>query len=195
MLKTILFINGYPLSGKDTFAKVFRQVCSEKAIRVVKISTVDLPKQALKVLGWDGEEKSDAVRSALHDIKMAWVKHMDGSFNYVRSMVETLNDTRDDHILLVDSREPVELARFRVEFGGPLLQDITMHSNVKSGFNARTVFVDRKNSGRASNAGDMNVELFNYDYIVNNIDNPVDLAWVDNLEAEARRILAATVRN
>lgn len=178
MLKAILFVNGYPRSGKDEFAKMLSTLCAPQSIFVTKVSTVDLPKLALKALGWDGVSKTEAVRAMLHEIKMAWTRHMDGSFNYVASMAAKCDTSPYDHILVVDSREPEELARFKDTFGS---------------FNAHTVFVHRENSERANNDADSNVENFVYDITVMNRDFPEDsgggMRWLYNLENETQRML------
>jgi len=194
MLKAVLFVNGYPLSGKDSFADALKVICREKDVHVLKISTVDLPKKALMVLGWDGVTKDEAARAMLHEMKMSWSKHMDGSFQYVQRALNIADGMESDCIVLVDSREPAELARFKEAFGGPLFMQWTPSMGGKPGFNAKTLFVQRENSGRANNDADMNVENFTYDIVVTNRDFPETAdanAWVAHLEDEARRVLLA----
>lgn len=187
MLKAILLVNGYPLSGKDAFAKAVSDVCLTRNVLVRKISTVDLVKEAWKVLGWDGKTKDEANRAALHEIKMIWTKYMDGSFKYVCREAQKLDDSCTDRVLLVDSREPAELMRFREAFGAEPSSNYLDFPN----YNARSVIVRRQDHDiRFSNAADSHVEDFVYDFTVTNITGA---DWRAHLEGEAMRVLRTLI--
>lgn len=189
MIVAVLFLNGYPRSGKESFVQALNVVASEKNLRVVQASTVDLVKQAMLILGWDGVSKNEADRGLACDIKNAWTRHYDGSYKYVEGLIKSLDSLPEEIILTVDSREPAELARFKEAFGGPLRDDRAPEANW--GFNARTVIVDRgEHSERYDNDADKNVLKFEYDFIVHNGEYP---DWFDRLVEEARRVCCATL--
>ena len=189
MILTVLFLNGFPRSGKDSFVRALNSVASEKNIRIAQASTVDRVKDAMRILGWDGVSKNEEDRGLACDIKNAWTRHYDGSFKYVEQLIKDLHGMPEEIILTVDSREPAELARFKEAFGGPLLNERAPDTNW--GFNARTVLVDRGDrSERYDNDADRNVLQFEYDFIVRNIDGA---DWFEHLVDEARRVLCTTL--
>lgn len=142
----VVIINGYPESGKDTFASM----CGE-FVPVKQLWTSTPAKEALKLLGWGGEEKTPRVRDILANMKKTSVEEFDGVFLYIKEQIETLSDKKG--VVFVHSREPQEIHRF------------------KSEFKALTVFIDRfppANMNHISNSSDKNVINYDYDIYINN---------------------------
>ena len=158
-MKKWFILNGNQGSGKDTF----KQALSKYA-KVKSISTVDVPKEIAKSLGWDGV-KRDSDRNMLSDLKDWWTKYFDGSFKYVeRELNNFLYGEKDSdvEIFTVDSREPEEIER--------LVRILCFE----------TILVERDSASHtASNHADSNVhEYKNYDYVIYNNGTLEDL---DNL--------------
>lgn len=141
----IVLINGYPQSGKDTFI----QFCKETGANVFNISTVDPAKKALSILGWHGS-KNPIDRKALSDLKDISTKYYDGPFRYIYQRVLEIMGREKDGVIFIHSREPSELTRFKKEF------------------KAIVILIDREIQQEISNHADLNVEKFDYDYIINN---------------------------
>ena len=146
MSKKVFVINGVGRSGKDSWTKFI-----DKYIPTYKYSIVDLPKQAAKVLGWDGG-KTEKDRKFLSDI-------MDLSDNYndapFRDVTEIVADFKSNYIeadvLVVDMRDPKDIARAVETFG------------------AETILVRKPDVKKIkSNHADANVENYEYDYIIEN---------------------------
>lgn len=160
-MKSWFILNGNQGSGKDAF----KQALSKYA-KVKSISTVDVPKEIAKSLGWDGV-KRDSDRNMLSDLKDWWTKYFDGSFKYVeRELNNFLYSERDSdvEIFTVDSREPEEIKR--------LVRILCFE----------TILVERDSASHtASNHADSNVhEYKNYDYVIHNdgtLEDLDDLAY------------------
>lgn len=158
-LKKWFILNGNQGSGKDAF-----KTALSKYAKVKSISTVDIPKEIAKSLGWDGV-KRDNDRNMLSDLKDWWTKYFDGSFKYVeRELNNFLYGEKDSdvEIFTVDSREPEEIER--------LVRVLCFE----------TILIERDSANHtASNHADSNVhEYKNYDYVIYNNGTLEDL---DNL--------------
>ena len=158
-LKKWFILNGNQGSGKDAF-----KTALSKYAKVKSISTVDVPKEIAKTLGWDGV-KRDSDRNMLSDLKDWWTKYFDGSFKYVeRELNNFLYGEKDSdvEIFTVDSREPEEIER--------LVRVLCFE----------TILIERDSANHtASNHADSNVhEYKNYDYVIYNNGTLEDL---DNL--------------
>ena len=155
-LKKWFILNGNQGSGKDAFKKAL-----SKYAKVKSISTVDVPKEIAKALGWDGV-KRDSDRNMLSDLKDWWTKYFDGSFKYVeRELNNFLYGEKDSdvEIFTVDSREPEEIER--------LVRVLCFE----------TILVERDSANHtASNHADSNVhEYKDYDYVIYNNGTLEDL--------------------
>lgn len=147
----VFVLNGFPMSGKDTFVNFLKTYAREGEIFAQR-STVETAKEALKILGWDGVAKTDEVRNALNDLKRISTKVFDDPFKKVERWIKMYSGIDKDVILFVDSREPEEIQRFVDVFG------------------AQTILIDRgENICRANNPADTQVKQFSYDYIVLNV--------------------------
>lgn len=135
-------------SGKDTWASLLN-----KYIPTLKYSIVDLPKEAAKVLGWDGG-KTEKDRRFLSDIMDLSTGYNDAPFKDVLSLVTDFKNNKDYaeyKVLLIDIREPEEIARAVEAFG------------------AETILIRNPSVSKIdSNHADRDVENYEYDYIIEN---------------------------
>lgn len=145
-MKKIFILNGVGTSGKGVFADYI-----SKHIPTIKYSIVDLPKEAAKILGWDGG-KTEKDRKFLSDVMDISTEYNDAPFKDVLSIVADFkNNLIDSEILIIDMRDPKDIIR-AVET-----------------FNARTILIRNPNVKKIeSNHADRDVENYNYDYIIEN---------------------------
>ena len=145
-MKKIYILNGVGTSGKGTFVDFVG-----KYIPTHKYSIVDLPKEAARVLGWDGG-KTEKDRKFLSDIVDLSTEYNDSPFRDVLSIVADFkNNLIEDEVLFIDMRDPKDIARAVETFG------------------AETILIDNPNVGKIkSNHADRDVENYNYDYIIKN---------------------------
>ena len=153
-MQKIIIINGSGGVGKDTFINFFIQnFCIELKNRVYNISTVDIIKEAAKILGWDGS-KDEKSRLFLHNLKMVASEYNDCSFNYVCKQINQLYNQNYNTVFFIHSREPIEIKKFKDQFKDKCI----------------TLLITRPSFNIVSNDAD-NLEKildFNYDYIINN---------------------------
>lgn len=145
-MKKIFIQNSVGGSGKDTFASFLN-----KYIPTHKYSIVDLPKEAAKVLGWDGG-KTERDRKFLSDIMDLATEYNGAPFRDVVSIVtDFINNRIEDKVLIIDMRDPRDIARAVEVFG------------------AETILIRNPNVAKIeSNHADRNVENYKYDYIIEN---------------------------
>lgn len=145
-MKKIFIQNSVGGSGKDTWARLVG-----KYIPTHKYSIIDLPKEAAKVLGWDGS-KEEKDRKFLSDIMDLSTEYNDSPFRDVMSVVNDFkNNLIEDEVLFIDMRDPKDIARAVEIFG------------------AETILIRNPNVEKIeSNHADANVEDYNYDYIIEN---------------------------
>lgn len=145
-MKKTYILNGVGTSGKGTFVEFVG-----KYIPTYKYSIVDLPKEAAKVLGWDGG-KTEKDRKFLSDIVDLSTEYNDCPFQDVLSIVTDFkNNLIEDEVLFIDMRDPKDITRAVETFG------------------AETVLIRNPNVGKIeSNHADANVEKYEYDYIIEN---------------------------
>lgn len=157
----ILVINGYPRSGKDTFAeylgKAWGASC-EAQCRI--ISTVDIPKDIARTwFNWDGE-KTPKMREFLSEMK----KLLDTYFDLTEFMIETTRRSIDEvakdgdgePLIILHCREPEKIKEIQKKYN-----------------NVTTLFVIRDKAKQdalkqQTNSADLNVEKFKYDIYVDN---------------------------
>ena len=145
-MKKIFITSGVGRSGKDTFCEFVG-----KYIPTYKYSIIDLPKEAAKVLGWDGG-KTEKDRKFLSDIMDLATEYNDIPFRDVLSVVTDFkNNLIEDEVLFIDMRDPKDIARAVETFG------------------AETILVENPNVKKIeSNHADANVNNYEYDYIIEN---------------------------
>ena len=146
-MKKIYITNGSGTNGKDSFARAIG-----KYVSTYKYSSIDLVKKMLKVIGIDEEPKTEEKRLLYSDMKDRLTKYGDIPFKDVESVVINFkNNHINAEVLLIDIREPEEIARAVKEFG------------------AETILVRNPNVEKiTSNHADRDVENYNYDYIIEN---------------------------
>lgn len=145
-MKKIYITSGVGRSGKDTFCEFV-----SKYIPTYKYSIVDLPKDAAKVLGWDGG-KTEKDRKFLSDVMDLSTEYNDAPFKDVLSIVTDFkNNLLEDEVLIIDMRDPKDIARAVETFG------------------AETILIRNPDVRKIeSNHADRNVENYEYDYIIEN---------------------------
>jgi hypothetical protein len=147
-LKKIFVQNSVGGSGKDTWASLLN-----KYIPTLKYSIVDLPKEAAKVLGWDGG-KTEKDRRFLSDIMDLSTDYNDAPFKDVLSLVTDFKNNKgyaEYEVLIIDMRDPKDIARAVETFG------------------AETILIRNPNVEKIeSNHADRDVENYEYDYIIEN---------------------------
>ena len=147
-MKKVFVQNSVGGSGKDTWASLLN-----KYISTLKYSIVDLPKEAAKVLGWDGG-KTEKDRRFLSDIMDLSTDYNDAPFKDVLSLVTDFKNSKDydEHkVLIIDMRDPKDIARAVETFG------------------ANTILIRNPNVKKIeSNHADRGVENYEYDYIIEN---------------------------
>ena len=152
----IVIVNGAPGSGKTSFENFCQEIMDDYC---QMRSTVDLVKEiAFFYTGWDGKKDLKS-RKFLSDLKDLLTEFNDVPFNDIvrfknvwEDELEMYNVQNHPHILLVDSREPEEIMRFKRELG------------------AVTVLIRRASAEMAetSNHADANVLNCDYDYEIDN---------------------------
>lgn len=145
-MKKIFVQNSVGGSGKDTWASLLN-----KYIPTYKYSIVDLPKEAAKVLGWDGG-KTEKDRKFLSDVMDLSTEYNDAPFKDVLSIVTDFkNNLLENEVLIIDMRDPKDIARAVGIFG------------------AETILIRNPNVRKIeSNHADRDVENYEYDYIIEN---------------------------
>ena len=145
-MKKVYILNGVGTSGKGVFVEFIG-----KYIPTYKYSIVDLPKEAAKLLGWDGG-KNEKDRKFLSDILDLSTKYNDSPFRDVLSIVTDFkNNLIEDEVLFIDMRDPNDIARAVESFGAEAI--LIRNPNVKK---------------IESNHADRDVENYEYDYIIEN---------------------------
>ena len=145
-MKKIFVQNSVGGSGKDTWASLLN-----KYIPTYKYSIVDLPKEAAKVLGWDGG-KTEKDRKFLSDVMDLSTEYNDAPFKDVLSIVTDFkNNLLENDVLIIDMRDPKDIDRAVETFG------------------AETILIRNPNVIKIeSNHADRDVENYEYDYIIEN---------------------------
>jgi hypothetical protein len=144
----VFIVNGFPLSGKDTFAEALAL-----EYQVANISSVDEVKDIATIMGWDGT-KTPENRKMLSDLKDFATKYFDLPF---KDMVTKIGDNLHKDFIVLHIREAQEIDRMK-EY---------LDSN---GFPVYSVLVDRKSvlPETASNHADENIYDAAYDIILYN---------------------------
>lgn len=148
MEKIVCIVNGKPRAGKDTFAELLND-CKDS--NVFKYSSIQKVKYIAHKCGWHGG-KDEKDRKFLSDLKILTTHYSDMAFEDIREHVKWFKlHGGSFNVMLIDIREPKEIARAVKEFG------------------AISVFIDNKKvKNVTSNMADANVEKYKYDYVVSN---------------------------
>ena len=146
-MKKIFITNGSAGNGKDTFAELLN-----KYVSVYKYSSIDLVKEMFEFIGISRNDKTEKKRKLLSDAKDMLTQYDDIPFKDITSIVNDFkNNNIEAEVLLIDIREPEEIARAVKTFG------------------AEAILIDNPNVRKIeSNHADANVENYDYDYIIEN---------------------------
>lgn len=146
-MKKVFITNGSGGNGKDTFAEFLSTY-----ITVFKYSSIDLVKEMYESIGIDRHSKDEKKRKLYSDTKDMLTKYDDIPFKDITSIVTDFKNNKiETEVLLIDIREPEEIARAVETFG------------------AETILIRNPNVEKIeSNHADANVEDYNYDYIIEN---------------------------
>jgi len=152
-MKKIIIVNGFPNSGKTELENLIAKY-NYSIIR----SSVDCVKEyAIKYFDWDGT-KTEYWRRFLSQLKSMLVNEFDYIFLDLTKEVRKFYRDVNCEILMIDSREPEEIERF------------------KNQFHAITLFVENNRCEKiTSNESDANVKNYKYDYYIDNNGNLEDL--------------------
>ncbi len=167
-MKKVYITNGSAENGKDTFAEF---LC--KYIPVYKYSSIDLVKEMFEVVGVSKDNKTEKKRKLWSDGKDLLTKYDDIPFKDVTSIVTDFKNNKiEAEVLLIDIREPEEIARAVETFG------------------AETILVRNPNVAKIeSNHADRDVENYEYDYIIENNGT------LEQLESVAKAFVDRYVKN
>lgn len=147
MIKKVYITNGSAGNGKDTFAELL-----SKYISVFKYSSIDLVKEMFESVGISKDNKTEKKRKLWSDGKDMLTKYDDIPFKDIASIVADFKNNKiETEVLLIDIREPEEIARAVETFG------------------AETILIDNPNVDKIeSNHADANVKNYEYDYTIEN---------------------------
>ena len=151
----IVIVNGFPRSGKTLFTNNCIKELKEYGFT---ISTIDFVKHIARNCGWNGE-KTPKDRKFLSDLKDLLTQYNDYPYQCIKDIILDIKEhkTKTDSIVFIHCREPNEIQRF------------------VNDFNAKSLLIRRSQIKPANNHADMEVENFNYDYIINNDDSIKEL--------------------
>ena len=146
-MKKVFITNSSAGNGKDTFAEFL-----SKYISVFKYSSIDLVKEMFETVGISKDNKTEKKRKLWSDGKDMLTQYDDIPFKDITSIVTDFKNNKiETEVLLIDIREPEEIARAVETFG------------------AETILIDNPNVGKIeSNHADANVNNYEYDYIIEN---------------------------
>ena len=146
-MKKVYVNTGSARSGKDTFAEFL-----SKYIPVFKYSSIDLVKEMFETVGISKDNKTEKKRKLWSDGKDILTQYDDIPFKDIASIVTDFKNNKiETEVLLIDIREPEEIARAVETFG------------------AETILVRKPDAKKIeSNHADRDVENYEYDYIIEN---------------------------
>ena len=152
MNKRIIIINGSGSVGKNTFV----DFCKPYA-NITNVATSDKIKDAAKILGWTGS-KSEDDRKFLSDLKLLSTGYNNFPYEYVKNSIEKFMMDKSSYTMFIHAREPEEIHKLKTNFGCITL--LILNPNKES---------------ITSNMADVNVENYEYDYVIHNDGDLDDL--------------------
>lgn len=162
-MKRVFVINGSGGSGKDTFVQMVGGYT-----RVFNFSSIDIVKDAARVLGWSGG-KSDKDRKFLSDMKDLAIAYNDAPLHAVLGAVDyfLLNDA---NLMFIHIREVSEIEKFlkAVSIRNP---DLSVQTLIVINPNVDVIQTNKSDSG---------VFDYNYDLCISNDGG------LDDLDVQAK---------
>ena len=155
-MKKVIIVNGHPKSGKTQYELFL----SKYNKTIIYSSITPVKEYAKKYFGWSGDEndKTEEWRRFFSELKNMLVVEFDYIFKDLSVQVNKFYRDVNSELLLIDSREPEEIERF------------------KNQFQAITVFIKNDRVEKImSNKSDANVENYKYDYYIDNNSTLDDL--------------------
>ena len=151
-MKHIIIINGCGGVGKDTFV----DMCA-KYTSVVNYSSVKEIKEIAKYIGWDGS-KEERDRKFLSDLKLLTTEYNDFPFNCICKQIDQFLKSSNE-LMFIHIRDIPEIEKVVSEY--PFIKTLLI-------LNHRIMPI-------TTNIADANVEKYNYDYVIHNDHDLVDL--------------------
>jgi hypothetical protein len=178
-MRKVIIINGTGEDGKDTFINFVMDYSVYSNVDIFNFSSIDIIKKVAFLLGWEGQ-KDDKSRKFLHDLKMVSTEYNNFPNQNLIDKILDLNlwfTTEDKVIFFVHIREPEEIEKFKTEIK-------------RLGFPVITLLIKRKTEEQKhwNNYADASVEMYDYDYVVNNIS-------LDNLKSSAEKFFKEITEN
>ena len=155
----IFIVNGIGASGKSSFEQYVQEVTKDKPVIITSI--IDYVKDIDICAGWDGG-KTMADRKFLSNLKDILTEWNDSPMQEIVNQIEDIRvHEGDDSIVFIDMREPDDIDRFI--------------ANSKD--EVSTVLVRRieKEGTNYGNRADDNVFNYNYDIVIENNKDLLDL--------------------
>ena len=144
-MKKIYILNGVGTSGKGEFVSRVA-----KYIPTIQYSIIDMIKEVAETLGWQ-YGKSEKDRKFLSDLMDLSSEYNDMPYQDVSGLVGAFNSELPEEVLIIDMRDPKDIARAVKDFG------------------AETILIRNPNVKKIqTNHADANVEEYEYDYIIEN---------------------------
>lgn len=175
-MKYVVVINGRPASGKTTLNWMIadRIAGTQKNTDTTIISTIDYIKQIYKKLGWDGVSKTNEDRRNLSYLKGVYISKCDGPLMDIVSIVAHSDDSKIDHVFLVDCRESKEIGK--IAFAMKILAECQNVTFVTVYVKRGEVIKGEKEFNKYGNSSDdISLDQYNYDYVVMNDGSLVEL--------------------
>lgn len=158
----IVIINGLPRAGKDTFVELCGEFCE-----CANVSTIEPAKEALKMLGWNGE-KTPEIRKFLSDVKDMAEQCFHTSERYLDEVLPPLKNIVD--IVFIHCREPQQIDALCAKYNA-----ITLYINADCRL--------KLNKNDLTNHADRDVANYNYDLTIYNNED------LDALRAQAKTFI------
>ena len=113
-MKKIIIVNGYAKSGKTQFELYL----AKHANTIIHSSVTIVKEYAKKYFGWSGNEndKTEEWRRFFSELKRMLVAEFDYIFKDLSVQVNKFYRNTNAELLLIDSREPEEIERFKNQF-------------------------------------------------------------------------------
>lgn len=171
---TVIIVNGYPRSGKDTFIKFCNDCLREQGFMTEICSSIDIVKKiAIQLFNWNGQKTPES-RKFLSDLKDILTRAGDIPLRYIIHQfikfyrIKSIGDL-GEKFFFVQIREPKEIEK-------------AVNYFTKEEIRVVTIFVNRdcEKNKQYSNHADAEVENYFYNFYIENQSSLNDLeklAW------------------
>ena len=147
-MKKIIIINGAAQTGKDTVVNFSREILKNTNIGVFNFSSIDLVKNIASLMGWMGI-KNEKSRFFLCELKKLWQNFNNKIFENLQMKIDSCPEY--DSLIFIHMREPDEIELSKTYFE-----------------NVNTLLIKRNNIQKFQNSADLNVNNYNYDFLLDN---------------------------